>query len=146
MSDLTPEELRGMPLGRLLLHAHRRAQAASLAKLQASGHSEIRLGHLPVITNLDPAGMRITDLAVKAGMTRQMAGRLVKELEGFGYVSSRQDPHDQRAVVVALTDRGTSFLAGAPAAMAAVDGDFAALLGAEELTRLRESLLRISTT
>jgi DNA-binding MarR family transcriptional regulator len=145
MSDLTPEELSTMPLGRLLLHAHRRAQAASLAKLQASGHSEIRLGHLPVITNLDPAGTRITDLAVKAGMTRQMAGRLVRELEGLGYVSSRQDPHDQRAVVVALTDRGTSFLAGAPAAMAAVDGDFAALLGAGELTRLRESLLRIST-
>ncbi len=135
-----------MPLGRLLLHAHRRAQAASLAKLQASGHSEIRLGHLPVITNLDPAGMRITDLAAKAGMTRQMAGRLVRELETLDYVSSRPDPHDQRAVVVALTERGASFLAGAPAAMAAVDGDFAALLGADELARLRESLLRISST
>ena len=145
MSELTPEELRALPLGRLLLHAHRRAQAASLAKLQAGGHGEIRLGHLPVITNLDPAGIRITDLAAKAGMTRQMAGRLVKELEASGYVSSRPDPNDQRAVIVALTGRGSAFLADAPAAMAAVDGDFAALLGADELARLRESLLRIST-
>lgn len=144
MSDVTPDELRALPLGRLLLHAHRRAQAASLAKLQASGHSEIRLGHMPVITNLDPAGTRITELAAKAGMTRQMMGRLVKELEVLGYVSSRQDPHDQRAVVVALTGRGERFLADAPAAMSAVDGDFAALLGADELARLRESLLRIS--
>lgn len=145
MSDLTPDELRALPLGRLLLHAHRRAQAASLAKLQARGHSEIRLGHLPVITNLDPAGTRITDLAAKAGMTRQMMGRLVKELEALGYVSSRQDPHDQRAVVVALTGRGTGFLAEAPAAMSEVDGDFAALLGADELARLREALIRIGT-
>src|SRR5690348_15169616 len=146
MSDLTPEELRALPLGRLLLHAHRRAQAASLAKLQAGGHGEIRLGHLPVITNLDPAGIRITDLAAKAGMTRQMAGRLEKEPEAASYVSSRPDPNDQRAVIVALTDRGAAFLADAPAAMAAVDGDFAALLGAGELARLRESLLRISAT
>ena len=146
MSDLTPGELRALPLGRLLLHAHRRAQAASLAKLQARGHSEIRLGHLPVITNLDPSGTRITDLAAKAGITRQMTGRLVKELEVLGYVSSRQDPNDQRAVVVALTARGTAFLADAPAAMSEVDDDFAALLGADELARLRDSLLRISTT
>lgn len=145
MSDLTPGELRALPLGRLLLHAHRRAQAASLAKLQASGHSEIRLGHLPVITNLDPAGTRITDLAAKAGITRQMAGRLVKELEALGYVSSRQDSNDQRAVIVALTTRGADFLADAPAAMSAVDDDFAALLGTDELTRLRESLVRILT-
>ncbi|MDG6104210.1 winged helix-turn-helix transcriptional regulator [Dactylosporangium aurantiacum] len=146
MSDLTPGELRALPLGRLLLQAHRRAQAASLAKLQSRGHSEIRLGHLPVITNLDPAGTRITDLAARAGMTRQMAGRLVKELEVLGYVSSRQDPNDQRAVVVALTARGTDFLADAPAAMSEVDGDFAALLGSDELARLRESLVRITTT
>jgi DNA-binding MarR family transcriptional regulator len=145
MSDLTPEELRAMPLGRLLLHAHRRAQAASLAKLQAGGHGEIRLGHVPVITNLDPQGIRITDLAVKAGMTRQMAGRLVRELEVSGYVSSRPDPNDQRAVIVALTDRGAAFLADAPAAMAAVDGDFAALLGEDELARLRDYLLRITS-
>jgi hypothetical protein len=46
-------------------------------------------------------------------------------------------------VIVALTDRGAAFLADAPAAMAAVDGDFAALLGADELARLREALLRI---
>ncbi|MEV8511922.1 MarR family transcriptional regulator [Dactylosporangium sp. NPDC051484] len=140
MSDLTDD----VPLGRLLLQAHRRAQAASLAKLQASGHAEIRLGHVPVITNLDPEGTRITDLAARAGMTRQMMGRLVKELEAIGYVRSRPHETDQRAVVVTLTERGERFRAEAPVAMAAVDRDFAQLLGPDELARLRGMLLRIS--
>lgn len=146
MSDLTDEELRALPLGRLLLHAHRRAQAASLAKLQASGHAEIRLGHLPVITNVDPEGTRITDLAARAGMTRQMMGRLVRELEALDYVRSRPHETDQRSVVVALTQRGERFRAEAPAAIAAVDRDFARLLGEDELARLREMLLRISAS
>jgi DNA-binding MarR family transcriptional regulator len=146
MSGVTDDELRALPLGRLLLHAHRRAQAASLAKLQAGGHPEIRLGHLPVITNLDPEGTRITDLAARAGMTRQMMGRLVKELEALDYVRSRPHATDQRAVVVSLTERGERFHAEAPAAMAAVDSDFAGLLGPEELSRLREILLRISAS
>src|SRR5258705_5108704 len=137
MSDITPDELRGLPLGRLLLHAHRRAQAASLAKLQQRGHAEVRLGHLPVITNLDPAGTRITELATRAGMTRQMMGRLVRELEALDYVRSRPDPTDQRAVVVSLTERGEQFLAEAPTAMAEVDSDFADVLGPAELAHLR---------
>ena len=146
MPELTPDELRGLPLGRLLLQAHRRAQAASLAKLQQRGPAEIRLGHLPVITSLDPEGTRITELAARAGMTRQMMGRLVRELETLGYVRSRSDPNDQRAVVVSLTERGTGFLAEGPSAMAEVDADFADLLGAGELSRLREMLLRIGAT
>lgn len=144
MSDLTGAELRALPLGRLLLQAHRRAQAASLAKLQASGHAEIRLGHLPVITNLDPEGTRITDLAARAGMTRQMMGRLVKELEALDYVRSRPHDTDQRAVVVSLTERGERFRSDAPAAMAAVDRDFTALLGPAELAALREMLVRVA--
>ncbi|GAA2590872.1 hypothetical protein GCM10010399_21470 [Dactylosporangium fulvum] len=148
MSDVNPsaEELRALPLGRLLLHAHRRAQAASLAKLQASGHADVRLGHLPALTNLDPSGTRITELAARAGMTRQMMGRLVRELEGLGYVGSRPDPTDQRAVVVTLTDRGEEFLSGAPAAMAEVDSDFATLLGPADLAKLREMLVRVSAS
>src|SRR5919112_6460546 len=105
MTDLPPDELRGLPLGRLLLHAHRRAQAASLAKLQQRGHAQVRPGHLPVITNLDPDGTRISDLANRAGMTRQMMGRLVRELEALGYLATATHPDDQRAVVVTMTER-----------------------------------------
>jgi DNA-binding MarR family transcriptional regulator len=144
MSELSAEELRALPTGRLLLQAHRRAQAASLAKLQQRGHAQVRPGHLPVITNLDPEGTRITDLATRAGMTRQMMGRLVRELEEFGYVRSRPDPADQRAVVVSLTPRGSRFLADAPAAMQDADRDFAELLGADQLAAVREALIKLA--
>jgi DNA-binding MarR family transcriptional regulator len=139
MSDETSD----LALGRLLLQAYRRAQAASLAKLQQRGHSKIRPGHLPVITNLDPDGTRITELANRAGMTRQMAGRLVRELEELDYVESRGDPTDQRAVIVSLTDLGSRFLGDAPAAITDVDRDYADLLGADELARLRAALITL---
>jgi DNA-binding MarR family transcriptional regulator len=146
MSDLTADELRGLPLGRLLLYAHRRAQAASLAKLQQRGHAQVRPGHLPVITNLDADGTRISDLANRAGMTRQMMGRLVRELEDLDYVDSRSDPTDQRAVIVTLTERGTRFLADAPEAIDDVERDYADLLGPDELRQLRVALIKLSTT
>jgi DNA-binding MarR family transcriptional regulator len=139
------DDPRDDALGRLLLQAHRRAQAASLAKLQQRGHSNVRPGHLPVITNLDAEGTRITELANRAGMTRQMMGRLVRELEELDYVQSRPDPQDQRAVIVTLTERGTRFLGDAPAAIADVERDYAELLGADELAVLRAALVRLIT-
>src|SRR3569833_1994692 len=150
MSDLSAEELGELPLGRLLLHAHRRAQSASLAKLQQRGHERIRPGHLPVITNLDPAadshGVRISELASRAGITRQMMGRLVRELEELGYLETSGDPADQRAVIVSLTKRGKRFMAEAPEAMADVDRDYAGLLGSRDLAKLRELLVKLSAS
>ena len=143
MSDLTPDELRGLPLGRLLLHAHRRAQAASLAKLQQRGHAQVRPGHLPVITNLDPEGTRISDLANRSGMTRQMMGRLVRELAGLGYLATRPDPADQRAVVVTMTDRGTALGTDAAAVIAELEEEYARLLGDPDLSGLRAALAGI---
>src|SRR6266542_3146473 len=80
----TPDEQRELAdahLGRLLLQALRRVQASSVAKLQERGHPDVRTGHLPVFSNVEEEGTRITDLAARAGMTRQMMGRLVRELE-----------------------------------------------------------------
>ena len=150
MSDRLAEserrELAGAHLARLLLQALRRVEIASIRKLQERGHREVRTGHIPVFGNVASGGMRITDLAANAGMTRQMMGRLVRELEELDYVDSQSDPTDQRAVIVTLTERGARFLADAPAAIADVERDYADLLGADELRQLREALVRLSNS
>jgi len=136
-------------IARLLLRAVRAVQASYIERLQQRGHPGLRTGHIPVLAGLDPespAGTRITDLANRAGMTRQMMGRLVRELEELDYVDSQSDPTDQRAVIVTLTERGTKFLADAPAAIADVERDYADLLGADELHRLREALVRLANS
>jgi DNA-binding MarR family transcriptional regulator len=137
-------ELASAHLGRLLLHAHRRVQVDSIAKLQQRGHTDVRTGHIPVFSNVDKDGTRITDLAARAGMTRQMMGRLVRELEALGYATSRSDPADQRAIVVALTDDGWRFCDDAQEVMTELEREYAELLGRDGLRRLREGLIRLT--
>lgn len=51
-------------------------------------------------------GMRITDLAERAGVTKQALGQLVTTLEGLGLVESRPDPTDRRVRLVRRTAEG----------------------------------------
>ncbi len=143
----TPDEQRELAdahLGRLLLQALRRVQASSVAKLQERGHPDVRTGHLPVFSNVEEEGTRITDLAARAGMTRQMMGRLVRELEDLGYATSRADPHDHRAVVVSLTERGWQFCHDAQRVIVELERQYAAMLGAGGLGELKRALIRLA--
>ena len=147
MSELgaqADQDCENAHLGRLLLQALRRVQANAVAKLHACGHPDIRAGHLPVFGYIDDAGTRITDLAARAGMTRQMMGRLVRELEDLGYVATHSDPGDQRAVIVTLTAQGTRFGVDGEAVKARLEHEYAELLGPGEPARLRRSLLRLA--
>jgi DNA-binding MarR family transcriptional regulator len=53
---------------------------------------------------------RITDLAAIEGVTPPSMTALVTVLERAGLVERRQDPRDQRVVLVALTAAGTDYL------------------------------------
>lgn len=115
-----------------------------MRKLQERGHRELRTGHIPVFGNVAAGGTRITDLASSAGMTRQMMGRLVRELEDLGYAGSRPDPVDQRAVIVELTDRGWQFCDDAQEVMVELEREYDGLLGAGGLARLRSMLTQVA--
>jgi DNA-binding MarR family transcriptional regulator len=149
MSGLTPEEQRELGsahLARLLLQALRRVERASVDKLHERGHRGVRTGHIPVFASVDKGGTRITDLAARAGMTRQMMGRLVRELAEQGYVASHGDPVDQRAVIVTLTDRGWAFCDDAQEVITELEGEYATLLGGADLDRLRVALARLAAS
>ncbi|MPZ95697.1 MAG: winged helix DNA-binding protein [Propionibacteriales bacterium] len=51
-------------------------------------------------------GIRITDLAVRASMTKQATGEFVGRLEAGGFAESVKDPRDQRVRLVRLTSMG----------------------------------------
>jgi DNA-binding MarR family transcriptional regulator len=133
-------------IARLLLQALRAVQVSYLELLAERGYPGVRTGHIPVFAGLDPDGTRVTDLAGRGGMTRQMMGRLVRELEALGYVSTRTDPTDQRAVIVTMTDRGRALGAEAAAVIADLEGRYADLLDDPQLTRLKGGLTAIIGT
>jgi DNA-binding MarR family transcriptional regulator len=136
-------------IARLLLRAVRAVQSTYIERLQQRGHPGLRTGHIPVFAGLNTEGdegTRITDLANRAGMTRQMMGRLVRELEALGYLSTATHPDDQRAVVVTMTELGQSIRAEAAAVIAELEADYAVLLNDPDLASLKGALQRIIST
>jgi DNA-binding MarR family transcriptional regulator len=146
-------------IARLLLRAVRAVQATYIERLQQRGHPGLRTGHIPVLAGLDPEatgagagtaggnpGTRITDLANRAGMTRQMMGRLVRELETLGYLTTAAHPDDHRAVVVTMTERGHAIRAEAADVIAELEADYSVLLHDPDLAGLKGALQAIIRT
>jgi DNA-binding MarR family transcriptional regulator len=144
-------------IARLLLRAVRAVQSTYIERLQQRGHPGLRTGHIPVFAGLNPDtvasaegtlhdGTRITDLANRAGMTRQMMGRLVRELEALGYLTTATHPDDQRAVVVTMTERGNAIRSEAAAVISELEADYAVLLNDPDLATIKGALQRIIHT
>jgi DNA-binding MarR family transcriptional regulator len=88
-------------------------------------------------------GLRLTDLAKRAGMTAQSMGELVDDLERKGYLERREDPADRRAKRIYLTPKGKANAEAGRIATQAVEVTLRRLLGALPYDQLRESLSRI---
>jgi DNA-binding MarR family transcriptional regulator len=110
--------------------------------LAAAGCGEVRAAHLPVIQALamNPAGLRATELAAYARITKQSMGYLLDHLSAGGYVERVPDPTDQRAKVVRLTPRGWVASRTIRAAVRDVEADWARRVGAARVEHLRAIL------
>jgi DNA-binding MarR family transcriptional regulator len=76
------------------------------ARLAEEGYGEITPSHGLVFQYVEEDGSRITELASRAGMTKQSMSALVYQLEESGYLKRKNDPSDARAVLFILTAKG----------------------------------------
>jgi DNA-binding MarR family transcriptional regulator len=95
-----------------------------IARLDAAGFAGLTPSHQIVFENLDPGGTRLTELAVRAGMTHQSMSELVSLLEQRGYVKRRVDPTDRRARIVSLTSSGTRLARQALRELASIEAEW----------------------
>src|SRR6266511_3232449 len=75
-------------------------------RLGDEGYPDIRPGHGCVFRFIEPGGSRLTQIAERAGMTKQAVGEVVADLERLGYVERVPDPDDRRAKIIRLSERG----------------------------------------
>jgi DNA-binding MarR family transcriptional regulator len=115
-------------------------------RLHRLGYDDVRPGHLAVLLDLGRDGARSTELARRAGMTRQSMGELVADLEARGYVERQPDPGDGRARIVLPTGRGLILMAQARRAVAEVEGDAARRLGRERFSQLGQTLAELAAS
>jgi DNA-binding MarR family transcriptional regulator len=102
---MTPQE---RPLGVIAVFRRtaRLMVAELLDRLEAIGYSDMLPAFNAVFANIEPDGIRLTELAARSEMTHQSMSELVGILEQRGYVERRPDPSDGRARLVCLTAEG----------------------------------------
>lgn len=137
---MTNDSWRRHNVGRLLNNAVARFENRILALMAEAGHSECKLCHVQVTRNLDVGGTRLTDLAARAGITKQSMGALVAELETIGLVQRRADPTDGRARIVSFTPQGQAWLAEFRDAVEVAEGEVRKELGAERYDAFKAGL------
>ncbi len=92
----------------LALMAHHPGMPLGLANLVARG--QVGAAHIHITRHLATDGSRLTELAQRAGMTKQAMGTLVDQCEAWGMVSRTPDAQDARARQVRFTATGLAWL------------------------------------
>lgn len=126
------------PLARLAGHSRDRIRAG----LRERGHV-LQPAHAGVIIHLRGGGLRLTELAERAGVSKQAMGKLVDELEAIGYLERTPDPADGRAKMVRFSRAGRRLLRDCAEIVDDIWAQYAGLVGETALCRLRDTVERI---
>jgi DNA-binding MarR family transcriptional regulator len=140
------ETRAGVPLPGLLDVVKEAMLAEFREELASTGYADIRPTHGCVFRFVRGEGMRLTELAGLAGITKQSAGELVDDLVERGYVERVPDPIDRRAKLIRLTERGKEAQAVGFGLFAGIEERWAERYGAESFAQLRALLEEVAAT
>ena len=114
-----------------------------VAGLNAAGFRDLRLPHMGVLQYPGPDGRRPSELAERAGMSKQAMNQLLRSLERLGYVRRRDAEEGGRARIVLFTRRGRAAWARIHEILAEIEAEWRATLGDRDFERLKELLCAV---
>ena len=106
----------------------------ALANLAARG--SLSASHIQITRHLPLEGARLTDLAQRAGISKQAMGKLVEQCEAWGLVTRGDDARDARARCVTFTPIGLAWLQAFRQAVLQAEDELRAAVGPEVATVL----------
>lgn len=109
----------------------------------AAGYDDLTPAMARAAARLSEEGMRVTDLAEQARITKQSASVLIEQLERRGYVERVPDPSDARARLVVIAPRGREVQRVARREERAIEREWARHLGAERMAALQDALVAL---
>jgi DNA-binding MarR family transcriptional regulator len=118
--------------------------AHNWALVRELGFDDVRVAHGAVLRNIGAEGSHISELAARAGMTKQSMAELVGYRARRDYVSVEPDPNDRRGKLVKLTERGAGLFRALTAASDRFEDECRELIGAGEWTRFKEQVTRVA--
>ena len=105
-----------------------------LALSNLAARDQVTAAHVHITRHLALQGDRLTDLAQRAGMTKQAMANLVDQCEAWGLVTRQADPLDARARRVCFTPTGLAWLQAFQDAVAQAEAEFRAEVGQDVAT------------
>lgn len=134
-------------VGALLRLAHESVTGQIVESLFELGFDDLPTGHFTVVQPLwsEPKGMRLAELAAKAGGSELAVGALVAQLEDRGYVERKADPTARGSKLLYLGERGKALVSTTRLIVEAVETRWAERVGKERIEALRETLTAIVT-
>lgn len=129
----------------LLRTAYNVLSAAIYRAVSDAGATDMRPAHGNAMEMLSiQDGLRLTDIAARAGMAPQSMGEIVDDLVTKGYLSRREDPSDRRAKRIYLTQKGRETAQASRIALMEVERRITEILGANKYQEMRRNLAAIS--
>ena len=131
-------------LGFLLAKASQRWNELLAERFRLAGFPDVRPSYGSVLVPLfEEDGLRMSELASRARLSKQAMTTLVRSVEQAGLVVREPDPADGRASRVRLTDRGHALRPVAGRVLQELDDVMGADLDDAELDRLVETLTKV---
>ncbi|KQP12192.1 MarR family winged helix-turn-helix transcriptional regulator [Pseudorhodoferax sp. Leaf267] len=145
MESQSADAWRTTHLGRLMGDALRRFDArvlelmahdvqVPLALSNLAARAQVSAAHVHITRHLDATGTRPTELAARAGMSKQAMGDLIAQCEAWGLVTREADPYDARVRRVLFTADGLAWQQAFRGAIVQAEAEFRESVGADVAT------------
>ncbi|MGN6723355.1 MAG: MarR family winged helix-turn-helix transcriptional regulator [Marmoricola sp.] len=132
------------PLSALLSRAEAMFLHEFEQRLVDSEFGDVSLSHSAnVLRFLDAGPRRASQFIDACGVSKQAVSQQISQLEKRGYIVALPDPQDQRARLLALTERGAAAEAFVRQVFVEVEDSWAERLGARDAASLRRVLERL---
>ena len=110
-----------------------------------AGYDDLRVAHNAVAAFLPEDGMRLTELAQAAGISKQAMAELVSDLVAKGYAKKVPDPSDGRAKIIIWDERGKASHDVTMKAFTRIEAELMEMVGTQAMSDMRAALLRAFT-
>jgi DNA-binding MarR family transcriptional regulator len=116
-----------------------RLNVETLESLRAE-HPDIRYSHGFLFQQLVEGPRPVGEVAANLGVTSQAVSKMVRELEGLGYVERVADARDARVRRVGLTGRGRAAIEAGRSVRARLNRELADAVGEDRLSTAAKTL------
>lgn len=127
-------------LGRLLGFGWMAFHIRVVHHVKSNGFHDLTDAHFRLTRSMDYDGTRISDLARRAGVTKQAMSQLVRSMEEMGYLKRVNDAKDKRAQLIRYTRRGKRLAKTIVESANLVEDELREMIGAKNIATLKTSL------